>query len=372
MTDAGQPNPSDPPPPLRPPSGELDEAAAARLAALALACVHREYPNQIAHVLKSDGDALPPRALTPAFYGCFDWHSAVHGHWLLARLLRLFPSAPFARDARAALARSLTEANIKGEIAYLTAPGREGFERPYGLAWLLQLAAELREQPDPDSSAFARVLAPLEALATARLSAWIPKLSRPIRSGEHAQTAFAFGLVLDWARTSGDAAMKRLIEERARAFYLGDRSAPLAFEPSGHDFLSPCLGEADLLRRILPQAEFAAWLAAFLPGIPDEPDAPFLPPAVATDRADGKLAHLDGLNLSRAWMLEGILSALPAGDRRVPAFAAAAEAHRAAGLLSVTGEHYAGGHWLGTFAVYLLTRRGLDAGGAPRPQIQTD
>lgn len=337
----------------------LDETTAARLAALALACVHREYPSLVAHVLQSDADALPPRVLTPAFYGCFDWHSAVHGHWLLARLLRLFPSAPFASAVKAALARSLTKPNIEGEVAYLAAPGRETFERPYGLAWLLQLAAELREQADPDSREFSRVIEPLEALAAARLSAWIPKLSRPIRSGEHGQTAFAFGLVLDWARASGDAAMKRLIEERSLAFYLGDQNAPLAFEPSGHDFLSPCLGEADLLRRILPSDEFSAWLGAFLPGIPREADPSFLPPAISTDRADGKLAHLDGLNLSRAWMLEGISSALPPGDPRIPALAAAAEAHRAAGLSSVTGEHYAGGHWLGTFAVYLLSRRGI-------------
>lgn len=347
------------------PNPPLDEATAARLAALALACVHREYPSHIAHVLQSDADALPPRALTPAFYGCFDWHSAVHGHWLLARLLRLFPSAPFATAAKTALARSLTKPNIEGELAYFKTPGRETFERPYGLAWLLQLAAELREQDDPDSRAFARILEPLETLAAARLSAWIPKLSRPIRSGEHAQTAFSFGLVLDWARVAGDSAMKRLIEERSLAFYFGDRNAPIGFEPSGHDFLSPCLGEADLLRRILPSNEFSAWLSAFLPDLPTEPDARFLSPVVATDRADGKLAHLDGLNLSRAWMLEGIGSALPASDPRIPALAAAAYAHRGAGLVSVTGEHYAGGHWLGTFAVYLLTRRGLSNSVSP-------
>jgi hypothetical protein len=358
MTEAADPT-TPRPPPRRSPCGDLDATSAARLAALALACVHREYPSQIAHLLQSAGDALPPRALTPAFYGCFDWHSAVHGHWLLARLVRLFPSAPFAAEARAALARSLTDANIEGEVAYIAAPGREGFERPYGLAWLLQLAAELREQADPEASAFARVLAPLEALAAERLAAWIPKLSRPIRSGEHAQTAFAFGLILDWARVAGEGSMRRLIEERAVAFYLGDRGAPLAFEPSGHDFLSPCLGEADLMRRVLPPSEFSAWLGAFLPTIPHEADPSFLRPVIATDRADGKLAHLDGLNLSRAWMLEGVLRALPAGDPRVPALEAAAEAHRAAGLSSVTGEHYAGGHWLGTFAVYLLTGRGL-------------
>lgn len=365
MTQAAAP-PTAAPPGSPPPYVPLDERAAARFAALALACVHREYPNQIAHVLRSDADALPPRALTPAFYGCFDWHSAVHGHWLLARLLRLFPSAPFAAPARAALERSLTPANIEGEVAYLSAPGREAFERPYGLAWLLQLAAELREQQEPRARALAAALAPLETLAVKSLSAWIPKLSRPIRSGEHAQTAFAFGLILDWARAAGDIGMERLIEEQCKTFYLGDRGAPLAFEPSGHDFLSPCLGEADLMRRILPPGELATWLSAFLPDLPREAGAPFLAPAITTDRADGKLAHLDGLNLSRAWMLEGIVHGLPAGDPRIPALEAAAGEHRAAGLPAVTGEHYAGGHWLGTFAVYLLTRRGIPRNVEPK------
>jgi hypothetical protein len=355
--------------PLSQEGAGFDERDAARFAGLALACVHRAYPSQIAHMLKSDGDALPPRTLMPAFYGCYDWHSAVHGHWLLARLARLLPDAPFAGEARAALAKTLTEANIEGEVAYIRVPGREPFERPYGLAWLLMLAAELRAWDDADSRAWSNALRPLEDLAVARLKAWMPKLMYPVRSGEHGQTAFSFGLILDWARMSGDASMERLITERIADLYLRDRDGPLAYEPSGHDFLSPCLGEADLVRRVLPPDAFAAWLSAFLPSIPDDSaagaadaeKAGWLRPAVVTDRADGKLAHLDGLNLSRAWMLEGIMSGLPRNDRRLPALAAAAQAHREAGLASVTGEHYAGGHWLGTFAVYLVTRRGISA-----------
>ncbi|MFG0316698.1 MAG: DUF2891 domain-containing protein [Planctomycetota bacterium JB042] len=337
---------------------DLDAAAAERFARLALDCVHREYPNKIAHVLRDDADALPPRALTPAFFGCYDWHSAVHGHWLLARLARTFPNAPFAGEARAALDRSLSADAVRAEVAYLEAPGRGTFERPYGLAWLLQLAAELREWDDDDARRWSAALAPLEALAADRFRTWLPKLSHPIRTGEHSQTAFALGLVHDWARASGDDALRRLVAERARAWHLGDRDAPLRFEPGGQDFLSPALAEADLMRRLLPPAEFAAWLGAFLPGLPLDGDPTFLVPAVVTDKADGKLAHLDGLNLSRAWMLEGIVAGLPEEDPRRAALLAAAAAHRRAGLDAVTGEHYEGGHWLGSFAVYLVTRRG--------------
>lgn len=338
---------------------DFDAASAERFARLALACVHEEYPNKIAHVLQGDEDVAPPRELTPAFYGCYDWHSSVHGHWLLARLARRFPEAPYAADARAALAESLTPETIAGEVAYVSGEGRVSFERPYGLAWLLQLAAELREWDDEQAREWARTLEPLEALAAERIREWVPKLTQPIRVGEHDQTAFAFGLVLDWAEAAGAEAMEELLTGRIEDFYLGDRSCPLAYEPSGHDFLSPCLAEADLLRRILPPERFAAWLGAFLPGIPLDGSADWLRPAVVTDPSDPKLAHLDGLNLSRAWMLEGMAAGLPEGDPRVAALEGAAQAHREAGLAAVTGEHYEGGHWLGSFAVYLVTGRGL-------------
>jgi hypothetical protein len=348
----------------RPP---LDADQAGRFARLALACVHKEYPNKISHVLNGDADVRAPRELTPAFFGCFDWHSSVHGHWLLARLARLYPRAPFASEARAALARSLTPENVAAERAYLEGKGRASFERPYGLAWLLQLAAELRAWPDPEAKAWSQALAPLETAAVASLAAWLPKLVYPIRVGEHSQTAFAFGLVLDWARGKGDSDTARLVVERSRAYYEKDRACPLAYEPSGEDFLSPCLAEADLMRRVLGPAAFARWLAALLPGIPERVDDAWLEPGVVTDRADPKLAHIDGLNLSRAWMLEGMAAGLPGGDARVPTLRAAASAHREAGLAGVTGEHYEGGHWLGTFAVYLLTGRGAPEAGHDRP-----
>jgi hypothetical protein len=337
----------------------LEPATAGRFARLALDCVHKEYPNKIAHVLLSDADARPPRVLTPAFYGCYDWHSSVHGHWLLARLARLFPEAEFTSAARAALARSLTPDNIATEVAYLRGAGRTSFERPYGLAWLLQLAAELRAWDDPQARQWAETLAPLETEAAQRIMTWLPKLQYPIRSGEHSQTAFAFGLIADWTQVRGDVGLARLLEHRSRAYYLADRDCTLAYEPSGEDFLSPCLAEADFMRRMLPPANYAHWLAKFLPGIPHDGRADWLPPGVVTDRSDPKLAHIDGLNLSRAWMLEGMASGLPPQDRRKAALLAAARAHADAALPAVTGEHYEGGHWLGTFAVYLTSRAGM-------------
>jgi hypothetical protein len=348
----------------------FDAAAAQRFASLALACVHKEYPNKISHSMLSDADVAPPRKLTPAFYGCYDWHSSVHGHWLLVRLLRTFPDAPFAPAARTALSESLTSANLAQEAAYLNAEGRASFERPYGLAWLLQLGLELREweksssaakgAPDPLPAQLAASLRPLEQAAAARLKTWLPKLSYPVRSGEHSQTAFAMGLMIDYARSTDDRAFLDLLLRKARDYYQKDENCPLAYEPSGEDFLSPCLAEADVMRRVLTPEDFAGWLRGFMPQIPiDGSGSIWLQPAVVTDPSDPKLAHLDGLNLSRAWMLEGIASGLPADDRRLPALRASAAAHREAGLASVTGKHYEGGHWLGSFAVYLTAGRGL-------------
>ncbi len=343
------------------PAPQFDAHAAERFARLALACVHKEYPNKISHVLNSDADVAAPRKLTPAFCGCYDWHSSVHGHWLLARLARTFPDASFSKETRVALKESLTSANIKQEVAYLNGKGRASFERPYGLVWLLQLCAELREWDDPLARELSANLRPLENLAVEHLSTWLPKLSHPVRVGEHDQTAFALGLMLDYARVSRNDSFGRLAADAAKKFFLADKNCPLAYEPSGEDFLSPCLGEADVMRRVLSPNEFAKWLTDFMPQIPTGPAADWLPVAISPDPGDPKLAHLDGLNLSRAWMLEGIISGLPSDDPRRPALAAAAEAHRRTGLAAVTGEHYEGGHWLGSYAVYLTTRRGIDA-----------
>ena len=335
----------------------FDVRAAERFANLALACVHKEYPNKIAHNLNSDADVAPPRKLTPAFYGCYDWHSSVHGHWLLARLARTFPDAPFAAPAMAALSQSITPENIAQEVKYLNGEGRAAFERPYGLAWLMQLGEELREWNDPQAQEMSRTLKPLEDAAKARLMTWLPKLANPVRIGEHNQTAFSLGLMLDSARGSDEKEFAALLEKKARQFYLDDKACPLNYEPSGEDFLSPCLGEADLMRRIMLPTDFRIWLSAFLPTLRGGAGL-WLKAVISPDPSDPKLAHLDGLNLSRAWMLEGIASGLPDGDPRIPVLRATAKAHREAGLAAVTGAHYEGGHWLGSFAVYLVTRRG--------------
>ncbi|HWX32727.1 MAG TPA: DUF2891 domain-containing protein [Steroidobacteraceae bacterium] len=337
----------------------MDSAAVERFAGLALKCLHAEYPSHISHTMDSDADALPPHVLNPGFYGCYDWHSDVHGHWLLVRLLRLYPDAPFAPTARLELARSLTAENIAGEIAYLKRVDRASFERPYGLAWLLKLSAELRAGNDPQAREWARVLQPLEAEAASRLKSWIPKLHYPIRIGEHDQTAFSFGLMWDWAGVAGDAQMRSVLGDAARRFYLNDRKCPINYEPSGEDFLSPCLAEADFMRRVQGPPVFGRWLSGFLPGISPKSGSVWLQPATVTDRADPKLAHIDGLNLSRAWMLEGIAHGLKAGDVRIEALQALAARHREAALPAVTGEHYEGGHWLGTFAVYLTSKAGF-------------
>ncbi len=337
----------------------LDTSAAERFAGLALKCLHEEYPSHISHTMDSDSDARPPHLLTPAFYGCYDWHSAVHGHWLLVRLIRLFPHAQFVSSARAELARSLTPEHIAGEIAYLKREDRASFERPYGLAWLLQLSAELREWQDPQAQQWSTELLGLESEAAARLKQWLPKLNYPIRIGEHDQTAFSFGLMWDWAGVAGDTQMRALLSDAARRFYGNDRDCPLNYEPSGEDFLSPCLAEADFVRRTRDADSFGRWLSVFLPGIPRHPDGGWLKPAIVTDRADPKLAHIDGLNLSRSWMLQGIAQGLGKGDGRVPALLQAAKQHIDAALPAVTGEHYEGGHWLGTFAVYATSQAGL-------------
>jgi Protein of unknown function (DUF2891) len=354
------------------PPAALDVDAATHFAKLALTCLHQEYPNHVSNMMDNAGDARPPHELTPAFYGCLDWHSDVHGHWLLVRLLRMFPEAPFATQARAELARSFTPQNIAGEVQYLSRKDRASFERPYGLAWLLQLTAELRQWQDPQAQQWSATLRPLETIVAAHLKSWIPELHYPIRIGEHDQTAFSFGLIWDWAGVTADAPMRGLLADAARRYYLADRNCPLSYEPSGEDFLSPCLAEADFMRRVLDPSQFSRWLTTFLPGIPKQSSTLWLRPAVVTDRSDPKLAHIDGLNLSRAWMLEGIAAALPAHDPRVPALLETAARHREASLPAVTGEYYEGGHWLGTFAVYLTSRAGLPQAalgthGARRP-----
>ena len=363
------PSPEAPPVDLTPPA--LDEGGAASFAALALDCVLKEYPYSVSLRLESADDLALPRDMTPIFYGCYDWHSAVHGHWLLARLTRRFPNAGFASEARAALDRNLTDAGVAGEIAHVSRKGRRGFERPYGLAWLLQLDAELHEwtldveAPEDDRSTAARwreTLAPLVANAVERLTEFLEKLEHPVRVGEHKQTAFSVGLIHDWAVSVGDQPMQDLLAAQAQVWYGGDRDCPVEYEPSGQDFLSPCLSEADFMRRVLPAGEFAAWLDDFLPG----PLPATLEPVNVPEDPEDAFGHLHGLHLSRAWMLQGIASALPESDPRQQEMAALAARNAEAGFAGVDPDNYIGSHWLGSFATYLATQRGIRDGRASR------
>jgi Protein of unknown function (DUF2891) len=338
-------------------------ADAARFARMALDSIVREYPSKILHVLASDADALPPRRLTPAFFGAYDWHSAVHGHWSLVRLLRLFPDAAFADEVQSALDLSLTPEKVAAELAYLGRPERAGFEVPYGMAWLLCLARELGEWSDARATGWRDVLEPLERFAAERVERWLARLPHPVRTGEHTQSAFGLSLFLDWLESAGEKQRWERVAERVRKLHDADRDAPLHLEPSGFDFLSPSLGAADLMRRVRDSAAFASWLSRSLPGIPDDGNPDFLLPAVCPDPSDAKLSHLDGLNLSRAWMLDGMLGALPQNDARRAALRGAADRHRELGLRAVTGAHYAGSHWQGTFAIYLSTERNAAGGG---------
>jgi hypothetical protein len=328
-----------------------------KMADLALICLNQTYPNSIKHVLNSAEDAQTPEQLYPTFYGCFDWHSSVHGHWLLVRLAKLFPNHPKTAVINELINQQFDEAKLNVELTYFKQTGRAGFERPYGLAWYLQLYTEIASWDHPQAVAWKNNLTPLKNHIVEQLSSWIPKLAYPIRSGEHSQTAFAFGLAHDYAKQTKDQEFAELLAEHIKRLYLNDQQCPISYEPSGHDFLSPCLAEADLMRRVLNKKSYAKWLKNFLPDIKNNQ---WLAVAEVTDRTDGKLAHLDGLNLARAWMLEGIAWSLPSNDKRRQYLLKSANSHAQSGLAAVTGEHYAGGHWLGSFATYYLTQRGFD------------
>ena len=332
----------------------IELALASHFVGLALKCVGQEYPNKPDHVINGESDARTPRAMHPAFYGCYDWHSCVHAHWLLARLRRERPDLPEAAAIRAALDRSLTPDNIRGELAYLGEKERKTFERAYGWAWLLKLDEELRASAaagDADAARWEAALRPLATEIAARYKTFFPKQTYAIRTGVHPNTAFALAFGLDWARAAADRELEALIVERSRAYYLNDKAAPASWEPGGEDFFSPALMEADLMRRVLDAQAFAAWYRAFLPKLPPSLAAP----AVVSDRSDPKLVHLDGLNLSRAAAMRGVAAALPSKDSARAALAAAAKAHLDDALPHVASGDYAGEHWLATFAVLALT-----------------
>jgi hypothetical protein len=332
----------------------LDVASAARFADVALANVVREYPGKPDHTLGGDADLLPPRVLHPAFHGSFDWHSCVHMHWLLARVRRLHPDLPQRAAIDALLDRHLTPANVAGECAYLHRPHAQSFERTYGWAWLLKLAHELALSTDSDARRWREALAPLARAFVERYLAYLPKADFPVRYGMHSNSAFGLVFALDYARHAGETALEALCVDKARAWFGDDRDAPAAWEPSGFDFLSPSLVEADLMRRVLAPAEFADWLCAYLPGLAAREPATLFAPAAVSDRGDPHIVHLDGLNLSRAWSFRGIAGSLAAGDPRRAVAQEAAAVHLAAGQAGLASGDYAGSHWLASFAALAL------------------
>ena len=335
---------------------KLSREQASSFARLALKGIQKEYPNKPEHVLNSEADIQGPRALHPAFYGSFDWHSSVHSHWMLVRLLRLFPDLPERQQIRVVLANNLTAKNLQAEADYFTQPNHQTFERTYGWAWLLKLAEELRGWDDPDGRQWSRNLQPLVDAIVSRYLAFLPKQTYPIRSGVHPNTAFGLSFALDYARAAGHKPLRDLIEERSRFYFAADVGIPAAWEPNGADFFSPSLMEADLMRRVLPPVEFRVWLGRFLPGMARGEPKSLFTPAEVTDRSDLQLVHLDGVNLSRAWCMRNIAGALRKDDPARKVLADSAARHAEAALRHVGSGEYAGEHWLASFAVYLLSQ----------------
>jgi len=328
---------------------------ASRFAKLALKGIGKEYPNKPGDVLNHERDIQGPRAVHPAFYGCFDWHSSVHGHWMLVRLLRLFPDLPEKKQIRGVLAEHLTAQNLKTEAAYFDRPHAQSFERPYGWSWLLKLAQELHGWDDAEGKEWAKNLQPLADKIVTQYLKFFPKQTYPIRSGVHSSTAFGLAFAYDYASAVGHKPLQELLEKRAHDYYAADEDLPAKWEPDGADFFSPSLMEVDLIRRLLRASQFQPWFHRVLPGIAKGEPKNLLNPARVTDRSDPQLVHLDGLNLSRAWCMRCIAAALAEDDPARKVLSESAARHMEASLPHVASGDYAGEHWLASFAVYLLS-----------------
>ena len=326
----------------------LNLKEANRLAKLPLNCLNTEYPNKLNQTIGSAEDLQSPKSLHPAFYGCFDWHSAVHGHWSLVSLLKQFPDLEDKNIITEKLLKSISKENILLEVKYFEGKHNKSYERTYGWAWILKLAEELHTFDDPSARQLESNLQPLTDLIIEKYIEFIPKLNYPIRVGEHTNTAFGLSFAYDFAITTNQNDLKSLIEQRAKDFYLNDRGCPIDWEPSGFDFLSPCLEEAALMKRVLPLGEFKIWIDSFLPQLKDKNFK--LETGKVSDRTDGKLVHLDGVNFSRAWSLSKIANGLPEYKH----LEKIANQHINYSLPSIVDNNYEGGHWLGSFAIYAL------------------
>ena len=341
--------------PSEPVGMTLSDDQVAAFAALALKGIPQEYPNKPANVISSADDVKSPSAMHPVFYGCFDWHSAVHGHWMLVRLLKLYPDSSAAGQIRETLNRQFTKDKLLVEADYFQPKENRSFERMYGWAWALQLVAELHDWDDADAKQWRDNLRPLEIVIVQYSMDYLPKLSYPIRTGIHPDTGFALSLELDYARRTGHKPLEKLIIARANHYYLKDVNYPTHYEPSGNDFFSPGFNEADLMRRVLSREEFSGWLDTFLPQLRTGQMGPMMEPVEVSDVTDGHLVHLAGLDLSRAWTMAGIATALPDSDPRKALLQDSAHTHFDAGMTYVNSGHYEGEHWLATFAVYYAT-----------------
>jgi hypothetical protein len=327
---------------------ELTFVQAGQLAGLPLSCIDTQYPNKPGQVLAGDDELLTPKEMHPAFYGCFDWHSSVHGHWSLVWLVKNFPELADRNKIIEKLQEHISAENILTEVRYFQKPHEKTYERTYGWAWLLKLAEELHTWEDPVARKLEASLQPLTDHIMEAYLSFLPKLVYPVRVGTHANTAFGLSLAWDYADLTGHDSLKAMISEKAREFFLDDMNCPLSWEPGGFDFLSPCLQEADIMRKILPEEEFRSWLKSFLPELSAKDFN--LEPGLVSDRTDGHLVHLDGVNFSRAWCLYGIAATLPEYSHLIPI----ANAHVSHSLPNIVDDSYEGGHWLGTFAIYAL------------------
>ncbi|MCK5147445.1 DUF2891 domain-containing protein [bacterium] len=331
----------------------LTESRASHFAQMALQSAEQEYPNKPGHVLNNASEILAPRKLHPAFYGCFDWHSAVHGHWLLISVLKQYPDIPEAAEIIRVLDQHLTVQNIKAEVAYFKQKNRKSFERTYGWAWLLKLAEELYTADESRFSKWYEAVSPLAHEIAMRYLEYLPKQTYPIRTGVHPNTAFGLTFALDYARATEHSSLEELIIKKATQFYAADNHYPIAWEPGSEDFLSPALMEAELMHRVLNMDEYEEWLGQFWPGLSKATDKNMLNPVTVTDRNDPKIVHLDGLNLSRAWCMLGIASNIDDSKiKKILINSAASHANNALNHIDLSA--YEGGHWLGSFAMLVF------------------
>lgn len=334
---------------------KLTQKGASHFASLALKCIQQEFPNKLGHVMDNADDWQNPKVLHPAFYGCYDWHSAVHGHWMLIRLLKLFPDLPEVAQIRQAIGQNLLRENIGAETAYFERPSATSYERTYGWAWLLKLAEELYAWEDAEAKQWAQNLQPLTDLIVQRYLEFLPRQTYPIRTGVHPNTAFGLSFALDYAITVNHETLKNLIIQKSLEYYKNDTDCPAHWEPGGADFFSPCLLEADLMRKVFSPQDYVVWLNGFLGELESGKPKTLLDPAIVSDRSDMQIVHLDGLNLSRAWCMLGIIKALPNNSALRKVLLASVQRHVRVTLPNIANGNYAGEHWLASFAVCVLS-----------------